>query len=108
MKTYTDAWGVKRVPTVDHLSFYALRCQAMFFHPWDGPVDQYAARDVPNAITVVQHCACGRQRQRTLNNRTGMPVSAPNYSGGEMPQEPCDRRIAFLLFLRAQREALTA
>lgn len=108
MKTYTDAWGVKRVPTVDHLSFYALRCQASFFHPWDGPIDQRPARDTPNAITVDQHCACGRVRTRTLNKVTGMPVGSVVYTGGEMPQEPCDRRIAFLLFLRAQREALTA
>lgn len=103
-----DFNGVERVNTIDDLDPYPLRCAAKVFHPWDGATEFGKSDDWPgiDARTITEHCACGRWRRRTVNNRNGELLSVA-YGGGQMVMVGTrDSRAAFLLWMQRQRKAL--
>lgn len=106
----TDSNGIERVRDIESLPPDALRCAARFFHTWDGPILKIApSSDYPGATYIKESCMCSRTRARHVDNISGQDRCNPRYGGGIMVEAgTLDRRIAYLLWLRAQRRALMA
>lgn len=112
MGTWVDESGVTRVDTIKELPYYPLRCAAKFNHPFDAGFQETApAKYFANAKAVLERCACGRWRKRTMSVRTNELLTVA-YGGGTMLAERGDIRELYMAYvdreLERQRQGLDA
>jgi hypothetical protein len=104
MGTWVDEQGVTRVDEIKELSYYPLRCAAKFNHPFDAGFREVApAKYFANARAVLEKCACGRWRRRTISERTHELLTVA-YGGGTMLAERGDIRELYAAFVERELE----